>query len=134
MPILDKTSFNASDKLDFLLNSLACQAHGAISQLSSQVNISRKTIYATRDAGIEALQALLSQIDTVRQVKVDEPQLRRTIVSLSIAATWSGLFEQGILQGMMPSHVVKDGGLGMKKAVRDSFPNAEQRDDVFHAL
>jgi hypothetical protein len=220
MPILDKTSLNASDKLDFLLNSLACQAHGAISQLSSQVNISRKTIYATRDAGIAVLEALLSQIDTVRQVKIDEPHLRRTIVSLSIAApcsiraienlipmiypgvtrrfgyiqalqvqaqynaaifnrqvdlspvntiapdevfcqnepvlaaidldsgfltslshethrdgaTWSGLFDQGILQGMMPSHVVKDGGLGMKKAVKDPFPDAEQRDDVFHAL
>jgi hypothetical protein len=220
MPILDRTSLNASDKIDFLLNSLACQAHGAISQLSSQVNISRKTIYATRAVGMEALECLLSQTDRVRQVKVDEPQLRRTIVALSIAApcfiraienlipiiypdvtrsfgyiqmlqikaqynaaifnrqvdlsgvdsiapdelfcknkpvlaaidlgsgfltslshethrdgaTWSRLFDEGILQGLMPSHVVKDGGLGMKKAVNDPFPNAEQRDDVFHAL
>ena len=89
MPILDRTPLNASDKFDFLLNSLACQAHGAISLLSSEFNISRKTIYATRAAGMEALEALLSQTDSVRQVKIDEPQLRRTIVSLSIAAPCS---------------------------------------------
>jgi hypothetical protein len=38
---------------------------------------------------MEALGALLCQTDSVRQVKIDEPQLRRTIVSLSIAAPCS---------------------------------------------
>jgi exonuclease VII small subunit len=50
------------------------------------------------------------------------------------APTWGRVLGEGKAQGMMPLHIVKDGATGMAKAVNDIFPDAKQRDDVFHAL
>ena len=48
--------------------------------------------------------------------------------------TWEKVLDEAKHQGMQPSHVVKDGATGMAKGVKSVFPNAEQRDDAFHAL
>lgn len=220
MSFLDRTTLNASDKLDFLLKAAACQAHGDISSVSSEFNVSRKTVRKTKVVGLSLLEGLLGQPQIIQQVKVDEPQIQRTIIALSITApcsiraiedllpiiypgvtrsfgyiqalqikaqlnaaafnqkvdlsavvsiaidevfcqnepvlagidldsgfltslnheahrngeTWARVLNETKLQGMLPLHIVKDGGTGMAKGVRDSFPNAEQRDDAFHAL
>jgi hypothetical protein len=220
MPIFDQTTLNATDKLDFLLKAAACQAHGDISRVSFEFNVSRKTVRKAKVVGLALFEDLLDQTDTVQQVNVDEPQIRRTIVAMSITApcsiraiedllpiiypgvtrsfgyiqalqiqaqlnaaafnrqvdlsaivsiaidevfcqnepvlagidldsgflpslsleefrdgkTWGRVLNEAKAQGMVPWHIVKDGATGMAKGVRDSFPNAEQRDDAFHAL
>ncbi len=48
--------------------------------------------------------------------------------------TWQRVLQQAAAQGMQPQHVVKDGAKGIAKGVKDTFPNAEQRDDTFHAI
>lgn len=220
MPILDRTSLNTSDKTDFLLKAVSCQAFGDISRVSSQFGVSRKTTYRTKEIGTNALSELLEQPERSPQVKVDEAQIRRTIIALTITApnsiraiedmlpliypgvtrsfgyiqgvqieaqrnaavfnqqvdlskiysvapdevfcknepvlavidldsgflaslsleaqrdgpTWSKVLNKAKSQGMLPKHIVKDGATGMTKAVNDVYPNAQQRDDVFHAL
>ncbi len=220
MPILDRTSLNASDKFDFLLNSAACQAFGDISRVSTQFEISRKTVYKTKAVALDALNALLNQPSHALKIPVDEAQIRRAVVALTITApnsiraiedilpliypgvtrsfgyiqglqieaqrnaavfnqqvdlspvlslaidevfcqnnpvlacidldhgfltslshethrdgpTWGRVLNEGKAQGMMPLHIVKDGATGMTKAVKDVYPDAQQRDDAFHAL
>ncbi len=220
MPIFDRTTLNDSDKLDFLLKSAACQAHGDISRVSFEFNVSRKTIRKAKLVGLSLLETLLADTGAIQHVKVDELQIQRTVVALSITApcsiraivdllpliypnvtrsfgyiqalqikaqlnaaalnkkidlsaitsiaidevfcknqpvlagidldsgfvsslslenfrngeTWQKVLEQAKTQGMEPQHIVKDGGTGMAKGVKDTYPLAEQRDDVFHAL
>lgn len=220
MPILDRTSLNASDKADFLLNAVNCQAFGDISRVSNQFGVSRKTTYRAKEIGISALGELLEQQERSLQVKVDEAQIKRTIIALSITApnsiraiedllpliypgvtrsfgyiqglqiqaqrnaaefnqqinlsriysvapdevfcknepvlaaidldsgflaslsleshrdgpTWSNVLNEAKSQGMLPQHIVKDGATGMTKAINDVYPDAQQRDDAFHAL
>lgn len=220
MPILDRTQLNASDKFDFLLNAARCQAFGDISRVSALFEISRKTVYKTQAAALEALEQLLQQPADTPTVTVDEAQIKRAIVALTMTApnsiraiedllpliypqvtrsfgyiqglqieaqrnaavfnqqvdlsrvksiapdevfcqndpvlaaidldsgfltllshethrdgpTWGRVFSDNKAQGMEPLHVVKDGATGMTKAVNDIFPDAEQRDDAFHAL
>jgi hypothetical protein len=220
MPILDRTSLNSSDKLDFLLNSAICQAFGDISHVSAQFDVSRKTVYKTKTVALDALRDLLNQPSQALAVQVDEAQIKRAIVALTITApnsiraiedilpliypgvtrsfgyiqglqieaqrkaavfnqdvdlsrvfslaidevfcqnrpvlacidldhgfltalshethrdgpTWGRVLNEGKAQGMMPRHIVKDGATGMAKAVNDVFPDAQQRDDAFHAL
>ena len=86
MPILDRTSLNPSDKLDFLLNSIRCQAFGDISRVSSQFEVSRKTIYKIKAIILNALKQLLEQPANAFTVEVDEAQIRRTIIALTITA------------------------------------------------
>lgn len=50
------------------------------------------------------------------------------------AHTWAGVLEQGRAQGLSPSVVVKDAAMGIAAGVSKVFPQAEQRDDCFHAL
>ena len=50
------------------------------------------------------------------------------------ALTWQQVLQKAAEQGMSPQHVVKDGAKGIAKGVTLVYPNAEQRDDVFHAL
>jgi exonuclease VII small subunit len=220
VPILDRTQLNASDKFDCLLNTAACQAFGDISRIASQFEISRKTVYKVSDFVLGALRDLLIQPDHSLKIQVDDAQIKRTIVALTITApnsiraiedlipiiypgvtrsfgyiqglqieaqrnakafnrlvdlsrvfslaidevfcqnnpvlaaidldsgfltslshethrdapTWGRVLGEGKAQGMMPLHIVKDGATGMAKAVNDIFPDAKQRDDVFHAL
>jgi hypothetical protein len=49
-------------------------------------------------------------------------------------AAWVGVLEQGRSQGLNLSVVVKDAAKGIAAGVSEVFPQAEQRDDCFHAL
>ena len=89
MPILERTQLNSSDKIDLLSKTLACQAHGAITSLSSEFNISRKAVYSAKDAVQTALHDIVvvtDKPDVITSVHIDVLQLRRAIVSLSITA------------------------------------------------
>ena len=86
MPILDRTSLNALDKVYFILNAVNCEAFGDISRVSNQFGVSRKTTYRAREMGIGALKELLKQPEHSFQVKVDEAQIKRTIIALTITA------------------------------------------------
>ncbi len=50
------------------------------------------------------------------------------------AQAWAGVLRAGQAQGLSLSVVVKDAALGIEAGVREVFPQAEQRDDCFHAL
>src|ERR671923_2149246 len=47
---------------------------------------------------------------------------------------WAEVLKQGQEQGLNLAIVVKDAAKGIEAGVRDVFPQAEQRDDCFHAL
>lgn len=223
MPILNRTSLTSSDKLNLLAKTVGYHPHGAISSLADEYALSRKTIYQTRDAAIQAIGALVGETnepDVITTVGVDTEQLRRTIVALACTApnsiraieeqlpliypgcrasygyiqgviveaqqnaaqfnervclskirhiavdemfsqgkpvlagidldsgylcslslevtrdghTWATVLEQAKSQGMSPDCVVKDGATGIAKGVTTVFPEAQQRDDAFHAL
>ena len=84
MSILNQTSLNSLDKHHLLLNSLNCQAYGDITKVSSEFNVSRKTVYRTREAGLNAVNELLFAPQSTCQISVDEAQIKRTIVAMSI--------------------------------------------------
>jgi hypothetical protein len=89
MPILDRTRLAPSDKLHLLVKSFSCQAHGNITSLASDFSISRKAVYAARDAMQTALNALTQDTrepNCIIRVGVDKSQLRRAIVALSITS------------------------------------------------
>ncbi len=50
------------------------------------------------------------------------------------AEEWSAFLQQAKDQGLDLEVAVKDAALGIAKGVRDVFPQAEQRDDCFHAV
>jgi len=86
MPILDRTPLEPSDKLHLLVKTLSCQAHGKITSIANDFSISRKAVYAARDAIQTALHALVydkAGPDCTVTIAVDKSQLRRTIVALS---------------------------------------------------
>jgi len=68
MPILDRTPLNSSDKRNLLAKTIICQAHGDISFLSREFNLSRKAIYHTRDQ----VNSLLAVHDLMQLVMVKE--------------------------------------------------------------
>jgi len=89
MPILDRTPLNSSDKRNLLAKTIICQAHGDISFLSREFNLSRKAIYHTRDQVNSLLDGLLednNEPDCIATVDVDVAQLRRAIITLAITA------------------------------------------------
>jgi hypothetical protein len=47
---------------------------------------------------------------------------------------WAEVLKQGQKQGLNLAVVVKDAAKGIESGVRDVFPQAEQRDECFHAL
>jgi len=49
-------------------------------------------------------------------------------------ADWAQVLAQPKAQGLALSVVVKDAAKGIEAGVREAFPDAEQRDDCFHAL
>lgn len=89
MQRLNRTSLDPSDKLNLLLKTITCQAHGAISFLSNDFKVSRKAVYKARDTVLAALNELVSdeyQPQYITSVDVDKSQLRRAIVALSITS------------------------------------------------
>ena len=85
MSILNQTSLNPSDKRHLLLNSLNCQDYGDITNISAEFGVSRKTVYRTRKAGLNILDEHLFAEQSACQISVDEPQIKRTIIAMSIA-------------------------------------------------
>ena len=49
-------------------------------------------------------------------------------------ADWADVLGEGKAQGLALETVVKDAALGIDAGVREVFPDAERRDDCFHAL
>ena len=89
MQLLNRTSLSPSDKLDLLLKTVTCQAHGAITSLANEFSISRKAVYTARDAILKAFNELSSnnnEPEYITCVGVDKSQLRRIIVALSITS------------------------------------------------
>ena len=84
MPILNQTSLNPSDKLHLLAKSVACQAYGDISHVSCEFDVSRKTVYKAKKDGLEILNNALTPSGLGVRVDVDTPQLKRTIIGLSM--------------------------------------------------
>jgi hypothetical protein len=218
--MLNRTSLSSSDKLNCLAKVAVCQAHGGISQLSTEFNLSRKTIYQVKEAVSTALNNMLLESVTQSQITVDKAQIDRSIIALSITGansirdivellptiypgisqsfgyiqalqikaqmnaavfnsnvslhdivsgaidelfcqnepvlagidldsgflfslahelhrdgdTWAKILNQAKLQGLDLHHIVKDGGTGMAKGAMAIFPDAQMRDDVFHAM
>ncbi len=50
------------------------------------------------------------------------------------AKNWAALLEDAKQRGLKLTTVVKDAGSGMAAGVTKAFPEAEQRDDMFHAI
>jgi hypothetical protein len=84
MPIVDRTALNSSDKLALLAKAAVCQAYGDITQLSDEFKVSRKTIRKVKKEGLSLLSAALTPTGIATKVTVDIPQLKRTIISLSM--------------------------------------------------
>ena len=61
-------------------------AHGTISALSREYNISRPTVYETRTAARRVLAEHFTQGEGGVHVAVDEAQLRRAVVALRVMA------------------------------------------------
>jgi len=224
MTRLDRTPLVLSEKIDCAVRALATQdRHGAISDLSRELGISRPTLYEARDTASTVLEAHFKTSEPQGNpvhVVVDKAQLeratvalramspnsiraiedmlpiiypgvapsfgkiqsitseaeakaakfnRRTDLSRIAAAALDEMFSQGdpvlagvdldsgylfglslrasrsgadwaeVLghaqtQGLDLSVVVKDAGAGIDAGVRKVFPDAERRDDCFHAL
>ncbi len=81
MPILDRTLLTPSGKLHLLVKTTSYQAHDKITSLASDFSISRKAVYAARDAIQRALHALVHDKDAPDciYISVDKSQLRRFI-------------------------------------------------------
>lgn len=89
MPMLNRTKLDSSDKLDLLLKTASCQAHGAITSIANHFSISRKAVYKARNAVLKALNELVrdkNEPEYITTVGVDKSQLRRAIVALSITS------------------------------------------------
>jgi hypothetical protein len=84
MPILVRTSLNSSNKLHLLAKAVACQAYGDITHLSDEFEVSRKTIRKAKNEGLSLLSAALTPTGSGTKVTVDMPQLKRTIIALSM--------------------------------------------------
>ena len=83
--MLNRTELAPSDKLDLLLKTATCQAHGAITSLANDYSISRKAVYNTRGTVLLAIKGLLRDEDEPKYITcvgVDKSQIRRTIVAL----------------------------------------------------
>ena len=87
---LHRTPLTTSQKVECAALALAGQeAHGTVSELSRQFNISRPTVYEARGVAGEVLSEHFEKDEgqhRAGRVAVDEAQLRRTIVALRVMA------------------------------------------------
>ncbi len=86
---LTRTNLTTCDKVDLAAAALVLQGeHGIVTELAASFGVSRPTVYSAQD---QALTALVAHFDPqVREhhlaaVRVDEAQLKRTIVGLRVA-------------------------------------------------
>lgn len=114
-------------------------SYGKVQQIVSGAEGNAAAFNATADLSkitASALDELFSQGDPVLGgVDLDSGYL----FGLSLRETragedWAQVLRQGKAQGLALSVVVKDAALGIAAGVREVFPEAEQRDDCFHAL
>ncbi len=85
---LHNTDLTTSQKIEFSAKVLANQGlHGSVTQLSQEYEISRPTIYQVQETAQEVLSQHFSQTQEQLKAKtivVDQAQLERTIIALSI--------------------------------------------------
>ena len=149
-----------ADQLRRTIVALACTAPNSIRAIEEQLPL----IYPGCRASYGYIQGVIIEaqhnaaqfnqsvcLSKIRHVAVDEmfsqgkPVLAGIdldsgyLCSLSLETTrdgdtWAAVLEQAKSQGMSPDSVVKDGATGIAKGVTTVFPQAQQRDDAFHAL
>jgi hypothetical protein len=112
---------------------------GKIQSITAQAEANAKVFNAQADlSSVEAsaLDELFSQGDPVLAgVDLDSGYLFGLSLRESRSgADWAEVLRDAQAQGLDLSVVVKDAGLGMDAGVREVFPDAERRDDCFHAL
>lgn len=217
---LQRTNLTASQKVEFAVQALARQEHGAITALSREFGVSRPTVYTAALTAEQVLEQHFTQASHGRGcLEVDQAQLQRAIIALRVVApnslraleelipllypgqrlsygkiqqwlveaegharrfneqvplagiragaldelfsqgapvlagidldsgylfalavgedrgaqTWAQVLRQGQAQGLHLEVVVKDAAKGIAAGVKAVFPEAEQRDDCFHA-
>ena len=112
---------------------------GKIQSITARAEANAKVFNAQADLSrIEggALDEMFSQGDPVLAgVDLDSGYLFGLSLRESRSgADWAEVLRAGQAQGLDLSVVVKDAGLGIDAGVREVFPNAERRNDCFHAL
>lgn len=110
------------------IQSIASEAEAEAAKFNRRADLSRI------EAG--ALDELFSQGDPVLAgVDLDGGYLFGLSLRESRSgADWAEVLEDARAQGLDLSVVVKDAGAGIDAGVREVFPDAERRDDCFHAL
>ena len=114
-------------------------SYGKIQQLLVEAEERAAAFNAQADlSGIEAgaLDEMFSQGEPVLAgVDLDGGYLFGLELSATRdAAAWAQLLREGQAQGLALSVVVKDAARGIAAGVSQVFPEAQQRDDCFHAL
>jgi hypothetical protein len=126
------------DMLPFIYPGVA-PSYGTIQSITSEAEVgaaefNRQSDLSRIDAA--ALDEMFSQGDPVLAgVDLDSGYLFDLSLRASRSgADWAEVLEVGKAQGLDLSLVVKDAGAGIDAGVREAFPDAERRDDCFHAL
>lgn len=109
------------------IHQLLVEAEGHARRFNAQVSLA--------DIRAGALDELFSQGEPVLAgIDLDSGYLFALAVGEDrSAATWAQLLRQGQAQGLDLAVVVKDAAQGIAAGVTAVFPQAEQRDDCFHA-
>lgn len=114
-------------------------SYGKVQSIAAEAEAQAAVFNAKADlSGVRAgaLDELFSQGEPVLAgVDLDHGYL----FSLALRETrggedWAEVLKEGQEQGLNLTVVVKDAAKGIESGVRDVFPQAEQRDDCFHAL
>ncbi len=88
---LHRTELTAALKSEFAAKALALQgSYGAITELSERYQVSRNTVYAAGDTAEQVLSRHFEKDEATLKavnVRVDEAQLRRTLLGRSRAMT-----------------------------------------------
>jgi hypothetical protein len=114
-------------------------SYGKIQSITAQAEANAARFNAGEDLSkivASALDEMFSQGDPVLAgVDLDSGYLFSLALRQSRSgADWAEVLEEGKAQGLALETVVKDAALGIDAGVRAVFPDAERRDDCFHAL
>ena len=110
------------------IQSITSEAEAKAAKFNRQTDLSRIVS--------AALDEMFSQGDPVLAgVDLDSGYLFGLSLRASRSgADWAEVLGDGQAQGLDLSVVLKDAGAGIDAGVREAFPDAERRDDCFHAL
>jgi len=114
-------------------------SYGKIQSITAQAEANAALFNAGEDLSkirASALDEMFSQGDPVLAgVDLDSGYLFSLALRQSRSgADWAEVLGEGKAQGLALETVVKDAALGIDAGVREVFPDAERRDDCFHAL